>query len=91
MVKSVTYLRAREDDRDVHERERVIKTLLRERSLVRIADACRARGSLVVCPLSRIGALITDSEAPIDALDMLRGHVVRVAVFDAGAQTNAAT
>ena len=32
--------------RDVHERERwqVIKALLRERSLVRIADACRATG-----------------------------------------------
>jgi DeoR family ulaG and ulaABCDEF operon transcriptional repressor len=31
---------------DVHERERwqVIKGLLRERSLVRIADACRATG-----------------------------------------------
>ena len=50
------------------------------RQLVVLADTSKfaARGSLVVCPLSRIHTLITDSRAPPEALDMLA---------DAGVQT----
>jgi DeoR family ulaG and ulaABCDEF operon transcriptional repressor len=68
------------------------KLLKRADRLIVLADSSKfvSRGSLVVCPLSRIDTLITDSDAPIDALDMLRGHGVRVAVVDAAAQTNAA-
>ena len=66
------------------------KLLKRADRLIVLADSSKfvSRGSLVVCPLSRIDTLITDSDAPIDALDMLRRHGVRVAVVDA--QTNAA-
>lgn len=68
------------------------KLLKRADKLIVLADSSKfvSRGSLVVCPLSRIDTLITDSDAPSDALDMLRGHGVRVVVVDAGAQTNAA-
>jgi DeoR family ulaG and ulaABCDEF operon transcriptional repressor len=68
------------------------KLLKRADKLIVLADSSKfvSRGSLVVCPLSRIDTLITDSDAPSDALDMLRGHGVRVVVIDAGAQTNAA-
>ena len=68
------------------------KLLKRADKLIVLADSSKfvSRGSLVVCPLSRIDTLITDSGAPSDALDMLRGHDVRVVVVDAGAQTNAA-
>jgi DeoR family transcriptional regulator, ulaG and ulaABCDEF operon transcriptional repressor len=56
------------------------KLLKRADKLVVLADASKfaQRGSLVVCPLARIHALITDRAAPPDALAMLR---------DAGAQT----
>jgi DeoR family ulaG and ulaABCDEF operon transcriptional repressor len=68
------------------------KLLKRADKLIVLADSSKfvSRGSLVVCPLSRIDTLITDSDAPSDALDMLRAQGVRVAVVDAGAQTNAA-
>jgi len=68
------------------------KLLKRADKLIVLADSSKfvSRGSLVVCPLSRIDTLITDSGAPSDALDMLRGHGVHVAVVDAGAQTEAA-
>jgi DeoR family ulaG and ulaABCDEF operon transcriptional repressor len=68
------------------------KLLKRADKLIVLADSSKfvSRGSLVVCPLSRIDTLITDSDAPSDALDMLRGHGVPVVVVDAGAQTNAA-
>ena len=49
-----------------------------------------SRGSLVVCPLSRIHTLITDSDAPAAALDMLRERGVQVVVVDATAEANAA-
>jgi len=38
-----------------------------------------------VCPLSRIGALITDSAAPPEALAMLREAGVETIVVDADA------
>ena len=68
------------------------KLLKRADKLILLADSSKfvSRGSLVVCPLSRIDTLITDSDAPSDALDMLRGHGVRVVVVDAGAQNTAA-
>jgi len=68
------------------------KLLKRADKLIVLADSSKfvSRGSLVVCPLSRIDTLITDSGAPGAALDMLRGQDVRVVVVDARAQTNAA-
>ncbi|QAU50293.1 DeoR/GlpR family DNA-binding transcription regulator [Bradyrhizobium guangzhouense] len=68
------------------------KLLKRADKLIVLADSSKfvSRGSLVVCPLSRIDTLITDSDAPNDALDMLRGQGVRVVIVDASAQTTAA-
>jgi DeoR family ulaG and ulaABCDEF operon transcriptional repressor len=56
------------------------KLLRRADKLVVLADSSKfsQRGSLVVCPLARIHALITDRAAPLDALAMLR---------DAGVET----
>jgi DeoR family transcriptional regulator, ulaG and ulaABCDEF operon transcriptional repressor len=50
------------------------KLLKRADKLIVLADSSKfvSRGSLVVCPLSRIDILITDSGAPKEALDMLR-------------------
>ena len=55
------------------------KLLKRAEKLVVLADSSKfvARGSLVVCPLSRIDTLITDSEAPAAALEMLAEAGVR--------------
>nr|WP_157332031.1 DeoR/GlpR family DNA-binding transcription regulator [Bradyrhizobium cajani] len=68
------------------------KLLKRADKLIVLADSSKfvSRGSLVVCPLARIDTLITDADAPSDALDMLRAHGVRIVTVDAGAQTNAA-
>jgi DeoR family ulaG and ulaABCDEF operon transcriptional repressor len=50
------------------------KLLKRADKLIVLADSSKfvSRGSLVVCPLSRIDILITDAGAPKEALDMLR-------------------
>jgi len=40
------------------------------------------RGSLVVCPLSRISVLITDRAAPPAALEMLRESGVQTVLVD---------
>jgi DeoR family transcriptional regulator, ulaG and ulaABCDEF operon transcriptional repressor len=50
------------------------KLLRRADKLVVLADSSKfaQRGSLVVCPLSRIHALVTDQSAPPEALAMLR-------------------
>jgi len=63
------------------------KLLARADKLVVLADGSKfaPRGSLVVCPLSRIGALITDSAAPPEALAMLREAGVETIVVDADA------
>ncbi|MGD0722975.1 MAG: DeoR/GlpR family DNA-binding transcription regulator [Roseiarcus sp.] len=60
------------------------KLLKRAEKLVVLADSSKfaARGSLVVCPLSRIDLLITDSGAPDSALEMLREAGVRVQMVD---------
>ena len=56
------------------------KLLKRADKLVVLADSSKfvARGSLVVCPLSRIHTLITDDSAPPSALAMLREAGVKV-------------
>jgi DeoR family ulaG and ulaABCDEF operon transcriptional repressor len=56
------------------------KLLRRADKLVVLADSSKfsQRGSLVVCPLSRIHALITEEAAPVEALAMLH---------DAGVET----
>jgi DeoR family transcriptional regulator, ulaG and ulaABCDEF operon transcriptional repressor len=62
-----------------------IKMLKRAEKLIVLADSSKfvSRGSLVVCPLSRIDILITDREAPPSALDMLREAGVETIVVDA--------
>jgi DeoR family ulaG and ulaABCDEF operon transcriptional repressor len=68
------------------------KLLKRADKLVVLADSSKfvSRGSLVVCPLPRIHTLITDSDAPSVALDMLREHGVHVVVVAAGVDVIAA-
>ena len=63
------------------------KLLKRADKLVVLADSSKflTRGSLVVCPLSRIDVLITDSGAPAGSLDMLREAGVRVEIVEASA------
>src|ERR1700722_16201407 len=58
------------------------KLLKRAEKLVVLADSSKfvARGSLVVCPLSRIDTLITDRGAPAAALEMLRDAGVEVMI-----------
>jgi DeoR family ulaG and ulaABCDEF operon transcriptional repressor len=48
--------------------------LARARELVVLVDSSKfvARGSLVVCPLTRVSRVITDSGVPPAALEMLR-------------------
>jgi DeoR family ulaG and ulaABCDEF operon transcriptional repressor len=60
------------------------KLLKRADKLIVLADSSKfiSRGSLVVCPLSRVHILITDSGAPGADLDMLRQHGVQVVVVD---------
>ena len=62
-----------------------MKLLKRAEKLIVLADASKfaARGSLVVCPLSRVHALITDSAAPPEALAMLADAGVQTIVVDA--------
>jgi DeoR family transcriptional regulator, ulaG and ulaABCDEF operon transcriptional repressor len=68
------------------------KLLKRADKLIVLADSSKfvSRGSLVVCPLSRIHTLVTDSGAPSSALDMLRDNGVQVVVVEADAEANAA-
>jgi len=60
------------------------KLLKRADKLIVLADASKfaPRGSLVVCPLSRIHTLITDSGAPPEALAMLKDVGVTTVVVD---------
>ncbi len=52
-----------------------------------LADSSKfaPRGSLVVCPLSRISTVITDAAAPKHALDMLRDAGIEVMIVGRGA------
>ena len=58
------------------------KLLKRADKLIVLADGSKfdMRGSLVVCPLSRIDTLITDASAPAEALEMLRAAGVKVVI-----------
>ena len=60
------------------------KLLKRAEKLVVLADCSKfiTRGSLVVCPLSRIHTLITDRAAPAAALAMLREAGVQIIQVD---------
>ncbi len=62
------------------------KLLKRADKLIVLADSSKfvPRGSLVVCPLSRVSTLITDAEAPEEALEMLREAGVEVITVDEG-------
>jgi DeoR family ulaG and ulaABCDEF operon transcriptional repressor len=62
-----------------------IKMLKRAEKLIVLADSSKfvSRGSLVVCPLSRIHTLITDRDAPPAAIEMLRESGVEIIVVDA--------
>jgi DeoR family ulaG and ulaABCDEF operon transcriptional repressor len=68
------------------------KLLKRADKLVVLADSSKfvSRGSLVVCPLSRVHTLITDAEAPESALEMLRGAGVDIVTVASGVDTIAA-
>ena len=60
------------------------KLLRRADKLIVLADGSKfaQRGSLVVCPLTRIHALITDRAAPPESLAMLRDAGVQTIVVD---------
>jgi DeoR family ulaG and ulaABCDEF operon transcriptional repressor len=60
------------------------KLLRRADKLVVLADGSKfaSRGSLVVSPLSRVHAVITDQAAPPEALAMLRDAGVQTIVVD---------
>jgi DeoR family transcriptional regulator, ulaG and ulaABCDEF operon transcriptional repressor len=60
------------------------KLLTRAEHLVVIADSSKfeQRGSMAVCPLSRVSTLITDSGAPTAVLDTVRAAGVNVIVLD---------
>jgi DeoR family transcriptional regulator, ulaG and ulaABCDEF operon transcriptional repressor len=68
------------------------KLLRRADKLVVLADASKfvQRRSLVVCPLSRIDALITDRAAPPEALAMPRDAGVETIVVDPETRTTEA-
>jgi DeoR family transcriptional regulator, ulaG and ulaABCDEF operon transcriptional repressor len=68
------------------------KLLKRAERLVVLADASKfaPRGSLVVAPLSRIHTLITDSDAPLEALAMLRDAGVQTIVVELQSQSTEA-
>ena len=68
------------------------KLLRRAEKLVVLADSSKfaRRGSLVVCPLSRVDTLITDDAAPGEALDMLRAAGVKIMQVSPQAQASSA-
>jgi DeoR family transcriptional regulator, ulaG and ulaABCDEF operon transcriptional repressor len=68
------------------------KLLRRADKLVVLADGSKfaPRGSLVVCPLSRVDTLITDAAAPPEALAMLREAGVRTLLADVDASATVA-
>jgi DeoR family ulaG and ulaABCDEF operon transcriptional repressor len=62
----------------------VSKLLKRADRVVALADASKfqAKGSLVVCPLSRVHTLITDAGAPEHALQMLSDAGVKTVIVE---------
>ena len=61
------------------------KLLGRADKLIVLADSSKfeTRGSMAVCPLSRVHTLITDDEAPEAILDQIRQAGVNVVVVSA--------
>jgi DeoR family ulaG and ulaABCDEF operon transcriptional repressor len=61
------------------------KLLGRADKLIVLADSSKfeTRGSMAVCPLSRVHTLITDDEAPGAILDQIRQAGVNVVVVSA--------
>lgn len=68
------------------------KLLKRAERLVVLADSSKftPRGSLVVCPLARVHTLITDADAPADALAFLAEAGVQVLVVERDADATRA-
>jgi DeoR family ulaG and ulaABCDEF operon transcriptional repressor len=67
------------------------KLLARARELVVLVDSSKfaSRGSLVVCPLSRVARVITDSGVPPAALDMLREAGIAVDIVEIHSEASA--
>jgi DeoR family ulaG and ulaABCDEF operon transcriptional repressor len=68
------------------------KLLTRARELVVLVDSSKfaPRGSLVVCPLSRVARVITDAGIPPSALEMLREAGIAVDIVEIGVIASAA-
>jgi len=68
------------------------KLLKRAERLIVLADSSKfaAKGSLVVCPLDRIDTLITDEDAPSEALAMLEAAGVKTIVTPVAGNDNSA-
>jgi DeoR family transcriptional regulator, ulaG and ulaABCDEF operon transcriptional repressor len=60
------------------------KLLSRTENLIVVADSTKfeARGNMVVCPLSRVSTLVTDTGAPQHMVDHLRQLGVKVILID---------
>jgi DeoR family transcriptional regulator, ulaG and ulaABCDEF operon transcriptional repressor len=68
-----------------------VKLLKRAQRLVVLVDASKfePRGSIAVCPLSRISTVVTDRSAPASAIEGLRKAGVEVIVVEAGGSSEA--
>jgi DeoR family ulaG and ulaABCDEF operon transcriptional repressor len=68
------------------------KLVDRAERLIVLVDSTkfRNRGGLILCPLQRIDTVITDSEAPPEALEMLEAAGVKTIVVDPDALESAA-
>jgi DeoR family ulaG and ulaABCDEF operon transcriptional repressor len=62
------------------------KLIRQTEELIVLADSSKfqPRGSLIFCPLERIDRLITDDDAPEEALEMLAGAGVDVIIAPTG-------
>jgi DeoR family ulaG and ulaABCDEF operon transcriptional repressor len=60
------------------------KLLSRTEKLIVVADSSKfeARGNMVVCPLSRVDTVVTDTGAPVQMVDHLRAAGVEVILAD---------
>ena len=60
------------------------KLLRRTERLIVVADSSKfeARGNIVVCPLTRVSTVVTDTGAPQHMVDHLRGAGVEVILTD---------
>lgn len=67
----------------------MIKLIDRADELVLLADSSKfdSNGSMAICPLDRIGTLITDEGIPAAAADMVKAAGVRLLIADADPET----